>query len=79
MKAADFDKNFDEGNSIVDALDLEKRERPLLEQKRINVDIPIWMIELLDKEARRLGVTRQSIIKFWLAERLEGSSGIKSA
>ncbi len=41
------------------------------DQKRVNVDFPVWMIQLLDKEARRLGVPRQSIIKVWVAERLE--------
>jgi hypothetical protein len=71
MKAKDFDKKFDQGQSIIDDLDLSKARRPEQEQKRVNVDFPVWMIQSLDKEARRLGVTRQSIIKLWLAERLE--------
>jgi len=71
MKANEFDKQFDDGDDILDALDLSKAKRPLQNQKRVNVDFPIWMIESLDKEARRVGVTRQSIIKIWLAERLE--------
>ena len=74
MKAKEFDKRFDEGEDIVKYLDLSKAKRPGLDQKRVNVDIPVWMIESLDKEARRLGVTRQSIIKIWLAERLEKQS-----
>ena len=71
MKAKAFDRKFDEGESILDQLDLSKARRPELEQKRVNVDFPIWMIHSLDKEAKRLGVPRQSIIKIWLAERLE--------
>jgi len=71
MKAKTFDKKFDENQEIIDDLDLSKARRPNQEQKRVNVDFPTWMIESLDKEAKHLGVTRQSIIKVWLAERLE--------
>ncbi|MDI6770886.1 MAG: hypothetical protein QMD04_14595 [Anaerolineales bacterium] len=71
MKASEFDKRFDDGESVVDALDLSRARRPGQEQKRVNVDFPVWMITALDNEARRLGVTRQSIIKMWLAERLQ--------
>ena len=76
MKAKDFDKKFDEGADIIDALDLSKAKRISQIQKRVNVDFPVWMIVALDREAMKLGVTRQSIIKVWLAERLEktGSS-----
>ena len=74
MKAKDFDKTFDDNTSdIIDSLDLSTLKRPNQTQKRVNVDFPIWMIDSLDKEASRLGVTRQSIIKVWLAERLEHS------
>ena len=71
MKAKTFDKKFNDGESILDQLDLSKARRPEREQKRVNVDFPVWMIHSLDKEAKRLGVPRQSIIKIWLAERLE--------
>ena len=71
MKAYEFDKKFDEGKDISEHLDVSKAKRPKQEQKRVNVDFPLWMINLLDKEAKRLGVPRQSIIKVWLAERLE--------
>jgi hypothetical protein len=75
MKAKKFDKEFDENKSdIIDDIDLSTIKRPNQEQKRVNVDFPIWMVEFLDKEAARLGVTRQSIIKVWLAERLEQSA-----
>jgi hypothetical protein len=74
MKAKDFDKKFDEGKSVVKHLDLSKARRPEQEQKRVNVDFSIWMIHSLDKEAKRLGVPRQSIIKIWLAERLQQAS-----
>ena len=71
MKAKTFEKKFDDNQNILDNLDLSKSRRPNQEQKRVNVDFPTWMIESLDKEAKHLGVTRQSIIKVWLAERLE--------
>lgn len=71
IKAKEIDKKFDEGEDISKYLDLSKVRRPEQEQKRVNVDFPLWMINLLDKEARRLGVPRQSIIKVWVAERLE--------
>ena len=71
MKASEFDQKFDDGESIVSDLDLAKARRPGEETKRINVDFPAWMVASLDREARRLGVTRQSIIKMWLAERLQ--------
>ena len=71
MKAKQIDSEFDNGNDISKSLDLSKIRRPNQEQRRVNVDFPTWMIDSLDKEATRLGVTRQSIIKVWLAERLE--------
>jgi hypothetical protein len=70
-KAFNFDKKFDDGESIVEHLDISEARRPAEEQKRINMDIPAWMLAALDREAKRLGVTRQSIIKIWLAERLQ--------
>jgi hypothetical protein len=77
MKAKKFDSDFENDKDVTGALDLSKARRPLREQKRVNVDFPTWMIESLDKEASRLGVTRQSIIKVWLAERLEQSASNK--
>ena len=71
MKAKDFDRKFDRGESVLSQLDLSKASRPDQEQRRVNVDFPTWMIQSLDNEARRLGVTRQSIIKVWIAERLQ--------
>lgn len=74
MKAKKFDSDFDSGKDVSAALDIAKARRPLQKLRRVNVDFPDWMIESLDKEASRLGVTRQSIIKVWLAERLEQSA-----
>ena len=71
MKAEEFDQAFDRGEDVSSAFDLAGARRPGAEQRRVNVDFPVWMIESLDREARRLGVTRQSIIKVWIAERLE--------
>ncbi len=74
MKAKDFEQQFDDDVDITVALDLSKATRVMQAQKRVNVDFPTWMIESLDREALQLGVTRQSIIKVWLAERLEKSA-----
>ena len=74
MKAKNFDNKFDEGVDITEHLDLSKARRPRYEQRRVNVDFPIWLINSLDKEAKRLGVTRQSLIKIWLAERFDKSA-----
>ena len=71
MKAFDFDQAFDNGEDISSMLDLSKAKRPALEAKRVNVDFPAWMVTSLDKEAQRLGVTRQALIKLWVADRLD--------
>jgi len=71
MKAKDLDEKFDTGEDITEFLDLSEATRPGQEQKRVNVDFPVWMIHRLDKEAKRLGVARQAIIKIWIAERLQ--------
>ena len=72
MKAKDLDKIFDAGEvDINEYLDLSKAFRPGQEQKRVNVDFPAWMVHDLDREASRLGVTRQSLIKFWISEHLK--------
>ena len=74
MKAREFEDKFEEGEDISQYMDVSQARRPKQEQKRVNVDFPLWMIHLLDKEASRLGVPRQSIIKLWIAERLEKAS-----
>ena len=71
MKAKDLDKKFDSGEDITEFLDISNAKRPGQEQKRVNVDFPVWMVHSLDMEAKRLGVPRQSIIKIWIAERLK--------
>ena len=73
MKAKAFDKKFEARKDVAKHLDLSKAVRPGQKQKRVNVDFPVWMIDSLDKEAKRLGVTRQSIIKVWIAEKLEAA------
>jgi hypothetical protein len=74
MKAEEFDKKFDAGEDVTRYLDLSRARKPVQVQKRVNVDFPVWMIEALDKEAKRLGVPRQAIIKMWVAERLKEAS-----
>ena len=71
IDAAEFDAKFDRGEDITEYLDFSKARRPGREQQDINISFPQWMIEALDREAKRLGVARQDIIKVWLAERLE--------
>jgi len=71
ITAEEFDRRFDNDEDITDFLDWEHSKRPGLEQRRVNVDLPVWMIGLLDLEAKRIGVTRQSIVKVWLSERLK--------
>jgi hypothetical protein len=71
MKAEEFDRKFDEGEDVTDVLDPAAARRPGQEARRVNVDFPVWMIESLDREAKRLGVTRQSVIKVWIAEKLD--------
>lgn len=78
MKARNFDKSFDQGKSIIEHLDIKNARRVAQEQKRVNVDFPVWMIVSLDREASRLGVTRQSIIKMWVAERLDATAAHSS-
>lgn len=74
MKAKKFEQQFDDGIDVTASLDLSQAKRVLQEQKRVNVDFPTWMVDSLDREASKLGVTRQSVIKVWLAERLEAGS-----
>jgi len=71
ITAKELDRRFDDGEDISVYLDWSKATRPGLEQRRVNVDLPSWMILSLDAEAKRVGVTRQSIVKVWLAERLK--------
>jgi hypothetical protein len=70
MKAKAFDRRFDNGDDIINHLDLSKARRVNIEPKRVNVDFPTWVVEALDRQAQTLGVTRQSLIKLWIAERL---------
>ena len=71
MKAKTFDQAFEDDIDLTASLDLSKARRVLQSQKRVNVDFPTWMIQSLDREAKKLGVTRQSVIKVWLADRLQ--------
>ena len=71
ITAKDLDRRFDEGENISKYLDWSKATRPGLKQRRINVDLPVWMISSLDREAKHIGVTRQSIVKMWLSERIK--------
>jgi len=70
MNASEFDRKFDAGEDVTSDIDLCEARRPGLGQRRVNVDFPSWMVESLDREAKRLGVTRQSVIKVWIAEHL---------
>ncbi len=71
MKATEFEKKFDDGEEVSGAIDWSQARRPNDQPKRVNVDFPSWVVDSLDKQARHLGVTRQSLIKLWIAERLK--------
>ena len=75
MKTQDFDEAFDQGQDISEHLELGSTRRPARETRRVNVDFPGWMVQALDEEAHRLGITRQSLIKVWIADRLEQRKG----
>ncbi len=74
VKAKDFDTAFDRGEDVTKYLDKSKTRRVNAEMKRVNIDFPVWVIESLDKEARRLGITRQSLVKMWIAEKFKQES-----
>ena len=75
ITAEEFDRRFDDGEDITQFLDLDQAYRPNLEQRRVNLDLPNWMIDTLDREAKRVGVTRQSIMKVWISERIKAEQG----
>ena len=71
MKAREFEKKFEAGEELGDALDFSRARRPNLELRRVNVDFPAWVVDSLDRQAKRLGITRQALIKIWIAQQLE--------
>lgn len=75
MKAREFDRRFDAGEDVASEVDWGKGHRPNLEIKRVNVDFPTWVVDGLDRESQRLGITRQALIKVWIADRLGGQDG----
>mgnify|MGYP006429008445 FL=1 len=75
ITAEELDRRFDDGEDITEFLNLDQAFRPNLEQRRVNLDLPNWMIASLDQEAKRVGVTRQSIMKIWMSERIKAEQG----
>jgi hypothetical protein len=75
ISAEEFDRRFDEGDDITEFLSLNKAENPGIKPRRVSVDFPSWMVQELDREAKRLGITRQSVIKFWISEKLHPEVG----
>lgn len=71
MKATEFDRKFDAGEDVSADVDWSTARRPNIESRRVNVDFPAWMVAGLDRQAKRLGITRQALIKMWIADRLE--------
>ena len=71
MKAKDFDKKFESGEDLTEDLDFTKSQRVDQAPKRVNIDFPVWVVEQLDKQSKRLGITRQALVKVWIAEKLE--------
>ncbi len=70
MKANELDKKFDNNEDVLENFDLSNTTRPNYTSKRVNVDFPLWMVQSLDHESRRLGITRQSLLKMWVADRI---------
>ena len=70
MKAEVFDQKFNEGENITKYLDLGNIKRPGLEVEYVDIGFPRWMLVALDKEAKKLDTDRNSVIKFWISERL---------
>jgi hypothetical protein len=79
IPATELDAKADRGDSIVEYLDLATARRPGLSVQRVNVDFPLWEVQALDREARRLGIPRQALIKVWIAERLDNLQGRRQA
>jgi len=79
MKAEELDKLFDDGEDISEYLDLTSAKRIGIQPKKVNVDFPEWIVNALDIEAKKIGVTRQSIIKVWIAERLKSEQTVHKA
>lgn len=75
--AAEFDEMFDNGEDIDHLIDWSRGER-INAPKRVNVDFPAWMVRSLDAHAKKRGVTRQALIKMWLADRLEAASSVRA-
>jgi biotin operon repressor len=71
MKAKDFDKKFESGEDLTKQLDFSKARRVNQESKRVNIDFPVWVVSQLDKQSKRLGITRQALVKVWIAEKLK--------
>ena len=71
MKAYEFDQKFDAGEDVTDLVDWSQARRVNTETRRVNVDFPAWVVAGLDQQAKQLGVTRQSLIKLWIADRLQ--------
>jgi hypothetical protein len=74
IRSEEFERKFDDGEDVTEHLDLSEARRPGHEQRRVNVDFPAWMIESLDREASRLGVARQSLIKILIAKHFDKAS-----
>ena len=70
MKAKEFDQKFDDGEDMIEHVDLSLARRVNQEPKRVNIDFPSWVVEKLDKQSKRLGITRQALVKVWIAEKL---------
>lgn len=74
MKAQEFDEKFESGEDLTNNLDFSKARRVNQESKRVNIDFPTWVVEGLDKQAKRLGITRQALVKVWIAEKLKNAA-----
>jgi len=68
--AENLEAKFDAGEDVSDYFDYSKATRPRLERKRINLDLPKWLVDKLDRHARLAQVPRQALVKVWMSERV---------
>jgi len=74
ISAEEFDEKFEAGEDLSEYLDLDKAVRPELKQKKIRLQLPEWMLGSVDREAKKLGVSRQAVLRMWISEKLKNQS-----
>jgi hypothetical protein len=71
ISAVEFDEKFEKKENLVPYLQTDKITKPGLKSRRVSVDFPEWMVQELDRAAQKLGITRQSLIKVFISDKLK--------